>query len=80
MKSLDFPKQDMVFEYGERCFVLRAYRADDSWHSVIIENKTPLRNTLPPTADAATCFAEARAFVTAVVDAAGRAQVAKSSG
>jgi len=70
MKSLDFPKQDMVFEYGERCFVLRAYRADDSWHSVIIENKTPLRNTLPPTADAATCVAEARAFVTAAVDGA----------
>ena len=80
MKSLDFPKQDMAFDYGERSFALRAYRADDSWHSVIIENKTPLRNTLPPTADAATCFAEARAFVTAVVDAAGRAQVAKSSG
>jgi hypothetical protein len=80
MKSLDFPKQDMAFAYGERSFALRAYRDDGSWHSVIIENKTPLRNTLPPTADAATCFAEARAFVTAVVDAAGRAQVAKSSG
>jgi hypothetical protein len=80
MKSLDFPKQDMTFDYGERSFALRAYRDDGSWHSVIIENKTPLRNTLPPTADAATCFAEARAFVTAVVDAAGRAQVAKSSG
>jgi hypothetical protein len=79
MKSLDFPKQDMAFDYGERSFALRAYRSDGSWHSVIIENKTPLRNTLPPTADAAKCFAEAMAFVTAVVDAAGRAQVAKSS-
>ena len=37
MKSLDFPKQDMVFEYGERSFVLRAYRDDGSWHSVIID-------------------------------------------
>jgi hypothetical protein len=80
MKNRDFPKQDMAFDYGERSFALRAYRDDGSWHSVIIENKTPLRNTLPPTADAATCFADARAFVTAVVDAAGRAQVAKSSG
>jgi hypothetical protein len=70
----------MAFAYGERSFALRAYRDEGSWHSVIIENKTPLRNTLPPTADAATCFADARAFVTAVVDAAGRAQVAKSSG
>ena len=79
MKSLDFPKQDMTFDYGERSFALRAYRDDGSWHSVIIENKTPLRNTLPPTADAAKCFAAAVAFVTAAVDAAGRAQAAKSS-
>ena len=70
MKSLDFPKQDMTFDYGERSFALRAYRDDGSWHSVIIENKTPLRNTLPPTADAAKCFAEAVAFVTAAVDGA----------
>ena len=79
MKSLDFPKQDMTFDYGERSFALRAYRDDGSWHSVIIENKTPLRNTLPPTADAAKCFAQAVAFVTAAVDAAGRAPVATIS-
>jgi hypothetical protein len=78
MKSLDFPKQDMTFDYGERSFALRAYRDDGSWHSVIIENSTPLRNTLPPTADAAKCFAQAVAFVTAAVDAAGRVQVTKS--
>ena len=70
MKSLDFPKQDMTFDYGERSFALRAYRDDGSWHSVIIENKTPLRNALPPTADAAKCFAQAMAFVTAAVDGA----------
>ena len=72
MKSLDFPKQDMAFDYGERSFALRAYRDDGSWHSVIIENKTPLRNTLPPTADAAKCLAQAMAFVTAAVDGATR--------
>jgi hypothetical protein len=75
MKSLDFPKQDMTFAYGERSFALRAYRDDGAWHSVIIENKTPLRNTLPPTADAAKCFAEAMAFVTAAVDADAGAAV-----
>jgi hypothetical protein len=75
MKSRDFPKQDMTFDYGERSFALRAYRDDGSWHSVIIENKTPLRNTLPPTADAAKCFAAAVAFVTAAVDGASPAHV-----
>jgi hypothetical protein len=72
MSSLDLAKEDMTYDYGERSFALRAYRDDGSWHSVIIENKTPLRNTLPPTADAAKCFAEAVAFVTAAVDADGR--------
>jgi len=72
MKSHDFPKQDMTFDYGERSFRLRAYRDEGSWHSIIIENKTPMRNSLPPTADPAKCFAEAVAFVTAAVDADGR--------
>ena len=76
MKSRDFPKQDMTFDHGERSFALRAYRDDGSWHSVIIENKTPLRNTLPPTADPAKCFAAAVAFVTAAVDGASPAHVA----
>ena len=70
MTSLDLAKEDMTFDYGERSFRFRAYRDDGSWHSIIIENKTPLRNSLPPTADAAKCFAQAVAFVTAAVDAA----------
>ena len=70
MSSLDLAKEDMTFDYGERSFRLRAYRDEGSWHSIIIENKTPLRNSLPPTADAAKCFAQAVAFVTAAVDAA----------
>ena len=74
--SLDFPKEDMTFDYKERSFALRAYREDGSWHTVIVENKTPLRNTLPPTADAAKCFAQAVAFVTAAVDGASPAHVA----
>ena len=80
MKSRDFPKQDMTFDYGERSFALRAYRDDGSWHSVIIENKTPLRNSLPPTADPAKCFAAAVAFVTAAVDGAGRAPIGVAPG
>jgi hypothetical protein len=70
MSSLDLAKEDMTFDYGERSFRFRAYRDEGSWHSIIIENKTPMRNSLPPTADAAKCFAEAVAFVTAAVDAA----------
>ena len=79
MNTIDLAKEDMTFDYGERSFRLRAYRDDGSWHSVIIENKTPLRNTLPPTADAAKCFAEAVAFVTVAVDAKGRGPVAEIS-
>jgi hypothetical protein len=72
MHSLDLAKQDMTFDYAERRFALRAYRDEGTWHSVIVENKTPLRNTLPPTADAAECFAAAKAFVMAAVDAVGK--------
>jgi hypothetical protein len=72
MNTRDLAKEDMTFDYGERSSALRTYRDDGSWHRVIIENKTPLRNSLPPTADAAKCFAEAVAFVTAAVDADGR--------
>jgi hypothetical protein len=70
MSSLDLAKEDMTFDYGERSFRFRAYRDEGSWHSIIIENKTPMRNSLPPTADPAKCFAEAVTFVTAAVDAA----------
>jgi hypothetical protein len=75
MNGLDLAKQDMTFDYGERSFALRAYRDDGAWHSVIIENKTPLRNTLPPTGDATKCFAAAVAFVMAAVDATKRSPV-----
>ena len=79
MSSIDLAKEDMTFDYRERSFRLRAYRDEGSWHSIIIENKTPMRNSLPPTADPAKCFAAAVAFVTAAVDAAGRAPVATIS-
>ncbi|MBW3634465.1 MAG: hypothetical protein KY456_15695 [Chloroflexi bacterium] len=75
MNRLNLAKQDMTFDYGDRSFALRAYSDDGAWHSVIIENKTPLRNTLPPTADATKCFAAAVAFVTAAVDASKRSPV-----
>ena len=70
MSSLDLAKEDMTFDYGERSFRLRAYRDDGSWHSLIIENTTPLRNSLPPMTDPAKCFAQAVAFVRAAVDGA----------
>ena len=75
MNRLDLAKRDMALSYGDRTFALRAYREDGAWHGVIIENKTPIRNTLPSTADAASCFAAAVQFVAAAVDAAGKTPV-----
>ncbi len=68
MPEVDLAKRDMTVAYGDRTFALRAYREDGSWHSVIIENKTPVHSWLGPAADAATCFA-AVGFVAASVDA-----------
>ena len=73
MSSLDLAKEDMTFDYGERSFRLRAYRDEGSWHSVIIENATPLRNSLPPTTDPAKCLAQAVAFVRAASSPRARA-------
>jgi hypothetical protein len=69
MNGPDLTKRDMTVTYGERSFALRAYREDGAWHSVIIENKTPVRNSLGSAPDAASCFAAAVHFVAAVVDA-----------
>ena len=59
VNSLDCAKRDMTVSYGDRTFGLRAYRDGGAWHGVIIENKTPLRNALAPTADSASYFAAA---------------------
>ena len=75
MDGLDLVKRDMTIGYKDRTFALRAYREDRAWHGVIIENRTPLRNTLPATADAASCFAAAVQFVAATVDAPGKIPV-----
>ena len=77
MSNLDLAKEDMTFDYGERSFRLRAYRDEGSWHSIIIENTTPLRNSLPSTDDPAKCFAQAVAFVRAAVDSATRVPLIK---
>jgi hypothetical protein len=71
MSSLDLAKRDKTVVYGDRTFALRAYRDDGAWHGIIIENRTPIRHGLAPTADAATCFAAAVGFLAATVDAAG---------
>ena len=41
MSSLDLIKRDMTVVYGDRTFALRAYRDDQAWHGIIIENRTP---------------------------------------
>jgi hypothetical protein len=71
MSELDLAKKDMTVAYGDRTFVLRAYRDGGAWHGIVIENKTPLRTGLVPAADAASCLAAAVHFVAAVVDARG---------
>jgi hypothetical protein len=72
MSGLDLTKRDMTVTYGNRSFALRAYRDNDAWHGVIIEDKTPVRNSLGPAPDAASCFAAAVHFVAAMIDTAGR--------
>jgi hypothetical protein len=69
MDGPDLAKRDMTVIYGERTFALRAYRQRGEWHSVIIENRTPLHTWLGPSADPALCLAAAVGFVAAVVDA-----------
>ena len=68
MRDLDLGKRDMTVAYGDRTFALRAYREEGAWHSVVIENKTPLRMALAPAADAATCLAAAVQVVAALVE------------
>jgi hypothetical protein len=74
MNSLDLRKRDMMVVYGERTFALRAYREDQTWRGVIIENRTPIHHWLAPAADPATCFAAAVEFLAATVDAAGESR------
>jgi hypothetical protein len=78
MTVLDLAKRDMTVTYGNRTFTLRAYREGGTWHSVIIENKTPLRNSLAPAAEPASCLAAAVHFLAAVVEAEGHVPVPAS--
>ena len=71
MSSLDLSKRDMTVVYGDRTFALRAYREDQTWRGIIIENRTPIHHWLVPAADPAACFAAAVGFLAATVDAAG---------
>lgn len=77
MNERDHAKRDMSVGYGNRTFALRTYREGGAWHGVIIENKTPMRNGLPPAADPAAYFAAAIEYVVAVVDAAVAPTAAK---
>jgi hypothetical protein len=61
----------MTVVYGDRTFVLRAYREGREWRGIIIENRTPIQHWLAPAADAATCLAAVVGFLAATVDAAG---------
>ena len=76
---LDLDKRDLKLVLGGRSFAIRAYldrRAPDGpgWHTVIVENRTPLNHALTPTDDPQDCIDAAVRFLTAAVatDAAGR--------
>jgi hypothetical protein len=81
---LDLAKRDLALVLGGRTFAVRAYldrRAPDGlgWHTVIIENRTPLNHDLMPTEDPEACLNAAIRFLTAAVaaDAADRQVVAE---
>jgi hypothetical protein len=75
MDGLDLAKRDMTVTYGDRTFRLRAYRDGGAWHSVVTENRTPVRNTLAPAIDSPSCLAAAVQFVAATVDASASAPI-----
>jgi hypothetical protein len=75
MEELDLAKRDMTVTYGGRTFLLRAYRDGGTWQGIVIENKTPVRNSLPPAVDAASYYAAAVQFVAASIEASERAPV-----
>jgi hypothetical protein len=68
---LDLARRDLALILGGRSFSIRAYldrRAPDGpgWHTVIVENRTPLSHELPPTEDPDACLDAAVRFLTAV--------------
>jgi hypothetical protein len=76
---LDLDKRDHTLVLGGRSFAIRAYldrRSPDGpgWHTVIVENRTPLNHELTPTDDPQDCIDAAIRFLTAAVAtaAAGR--------
>ena len=71
---MELAKRDLIHTRGGRTFALRAYLdgshpAGPGWHTIIVENKTPLRHTLAPTGDPEACLAAAVRFLTATVAA-----------
>ena len=71
---MELIKRDMVLAYGGRTFAVRAYRDGSDpvgrdWHTLVIENRTPLRHEQQGSASPADCFAGAVRFVTTLVEA-----------
>jgi hypothetical protein len=70
---MDLAKRDMTLHYQNRTFSLRAYANGNdldgpSWHTVIVENRTPLSYEQEPQPGPTGCFAEAVRFLVAMVD------------
>jgi hypothetical protein len=69
MDALDLTKRDMTILYGDRTFMLRAFRHQGAWHGSVVENRIPLHARFEPTTSAAAYFAAAVGFIGAMVDA-----------
>lgn len=65
---MDFAKRDLSVTRGGRAFRVRAYLDNQDplgvgWHTIIIENRTPVSHELPTTPDLESCLSAAVRFV-----------------
>lgn len=69
---MELAKQDLHLTRGERAFRVRAYLDNQDplgvgWHTIIVENRTPVSHDLPIARDAETCLSAAVRFVNGIV-------------
>lgn len=83
---MDLAKRDLSVTRGGRAFRVRAYLDNQDplgvgWHTIIVENRTPVSHELPITPDLETCLRAAVRFVDDAVAAdAMRGDVERDQG
>ena len=70
---MDLAKRDLTISMNGRTFTVRAYHDGNDtngpqWHTVIIENRTPVAYERAPESSAAASMAEAVRYLVAFVD------------